>query len=239
MKPKRPLLAIDTTGLRLQALVSDGGVVLAEHSEEVGRGHAERLAPVVSQTLSAAGVAPGELAALAVVTGPGSYAGLRVGLSFAKGFALVRGLPVFGISTLQLWAAEAAARYADAALVIAAHDARRGEVIWQPFAAGEAIAGHQRRKDASAALEVRRLAENHDELSAIAGSGAMALREALIGAGMSESIRAMALDRVNLRLAPEMLAGADPDRYPPAPIYARPPDADPPKDQLAGEAAKG
>lgn len=140
------VLAIDTALAAAQAAVweSDDGVpgagrALAEASEPMARGHQERLAPLVAEVLEASGVAPADLGRVAVTVGPGSFTGLRVGLAFAKAFALARGLPCSGVGVLHALAASARLEGAVAAC-IAAPQAR---VYLQRFE-GEAPAGPPR-----------------------------------------------------------------------------------------------
>ncbi|WP_298815968.1 tRNA (adenosine(37)-N6)-threonylcarbamoyltransferase complex dimerization subunit type 1 TsaB [Chloroflexus sp.] len=94
------LLAIDTatafTGL---ALYSPRGP-LAECVWESGRNHTAQLLPQIDTLLRYVGATPADLTALAVSLGPGSWSGLRVGLSLAKGMALAGDLPLIGIPTL-------------------------------------------------------------------------------------------------------------------------------------------
>ena len=96
------ILGLDTTGRDCSVCLSRGDDVIAHASEPLGRGHAERLAPMAAEVLARAGVRASEIARLAVVTGPGSFTGLRVALSYAKGFALPRRLPVIGADRLAL-----------------------------------------------------------------------------------------------------------------------------------------
>lgn len=94
------LLAIDTstnyTGL---ACYDDQGV-LAECTWQAGRDHSAQLLPQLTLLLRHLGRAPAAISAVAVALGPGSWSGLRVGMSTAKGLALARGLPIIGIGTL-------------------------------------------------------------------------------------------------------------------------------------------
>lgn len=128
------LLALDTATEACSAAVWVDGVVHA-HREVVGRDHTQRLIPVVAQVLAAAGLRYGDLDGLVCGVGPGSFAGVRIGVSFAKGVALARGLSVLGVTSLELLATAAlAAPGADPVLV--AIDARMGEVYFQAFEQG-------------------------------------------------------------------------------------------------------
>src|SRR5215471_1894313 len=116
------LLLIDTCG-------SEGTVALAEAERVVasetlpGRSASERLVPVVRGMMSAAGWRLGELAAIVVVHGPGSFTGVRVGLSAAKGLSEAGGVGLIAVSRLALLAAAAGDVAGD---VCALLDAGRG-----------------------------------------------------------------------------------------------------------------
>lgn len=96
------VLGLDTTGPECAAAVCRGRETLACASERIGRGHAERLGPMVLDVLARAGVSAAKIDRVAVCTGPGSFTGLRVALSFAKGFVLPRRIPLIGIDRLRL-----------------------------------------------------------------------------------------------------------------------------------------
>lgn len=94
------LLAIDTaTTLTGLALYGPQGP-LAESVWESGRNHTAQLLPQIDVLLRYAGAAPADITVLAVGLGPGSWSGLRVGLSLVKGMALAADLPLIGIPTL-------------------------------------------------------------------------------------------------------------------------------------------
>jgi len=121
-------LALDTTGADCSAALVDEGRIIAHRSEAIGRGHAERLAPLVQELIYYAGRNVSDVSRVAVCTGPGSFTGQRVALSFAKGFALPRKLPVIGLSSLEIWAREADPEQNK--LVVSVADVRRGELCW-------------------------------------------------------------------------------------------------------------
>jgi tRNA threonylcarbamoyladenosine biosynthesis protein TsaB len=76
---------------------------------DLGKGHAEHLIAVIDGALAAAGKAYGDLDAIAVSVGPGSFTGIRVAVSAARGFSLALGIPAIGVNTLEALAAEARA----------------------------------------------------------------------------------------------------------------------------------
>src|SRR5258705_11669210 len=101
------VLAIDTALEACSAAVLDSGRagILATESIPMLRGHAEALLPLVSRVMSEAGLEFGALDRIAVTVGPGSFTGLRVGVSAARGIAVVAGKPAVGLTTLAALAA--------------------------------------------------------------------------------------------------------------------------------------
>jgi tRNA threonylcarbamoyladenosine biosynthesis protein TsaB len=204
-----PLLVLDTIGPWCAAAVQTGKAV-HEDAREIGRGHAEQLAPMVEALLDKAGVKPGELARIGVNTGPGSFAGTRVGVAFARGLALATGAQAISLGNL-----DALARRADPHgehTVMAVHDARRGELIWTVFTHGHAVTGLERGmvNDALGVLEA------YGDIR-LTGSGA-----ALLGADPAHFDA-----RPPLAELLALTAEAPADAPKPAPLYARPPDAKP------------
>ena len=102
-------------------------------ADESGTGHAGVVPALVSRTLERASVSLADVAGLAVSLGPGSFTGLRVGLSFAKGIALVNGARMVGVPTLEALACRAPSRFTFVAVVC---DARRGETYAAAFRRG-------------------------------------------------------------------------------------------------------
>ena len=203
------LLAIDTTGPDCAVALRRAGKPDIVMSEAIGRGHAERLAPMVEAVLARAGTAPCDLARIGVTTGPGSFAGTRVGTAFARGLALASGAQAVGIGNL----AVIAHALADVRPLAVLHDAKRAELILQVWADGEAGATERLPADA-AADRIRTLAGDR---VVVAGSGA-----ALIPAGLFETRGVTGIDLPALL---DLAAAADPAACPASPFYARPPDA--------------
>lgn len=96
------LLALDTATAQAGLALYDGDQIRALSLWQAGLRHSPHLAPAVEQALAQAGVAMAALSVVAATTGPGSFTGLRVGLSMAKGLAVALGLPLVGISTLDV-----------------------------------------------------------------------------------------------------------------------------------------
>jgi tRNA threonylcarbamoyl adenosine modification protein YeaZ len=131
------VLAIDTALEACSAAVLDTerGGILASESIPMLRGHAEALLPLVSRVMSEAGIDFGALDRIAVTVGPGSFTGLRVGVSAARGIAVAAGKPAVGLTTLAALAAPYIA-VDDVTPLVAAIDARNDQVYMQMVGAG-------------------------------------------------------------------------------------------------------
>src|ERR1700709_698652 len=103
------ILAIDTAldACAAAVLDTDTSQLIARESQPMKRGHAEALMPLIARVMTASGIAFASFDRMAVPTGPGSFTGLRVGLSAARGIALAAGKPVVGMTTLTAYAAAA------------------------------------------------------------------------------------------------------------------------------------
>jgi len=119
------LLALETSTLAGGVALLDGERVIGEYLLDVRVTHSERLMPAIDRLLTDAGWNIGTLDGLAVAVGPGSFTGLRIGLSTAKGLAWARGIRVAAVPTLD---ALAAALPFCAMPVCPVLDARKGEV---------------------------------------------------------------------------------------------------------------
>lgn len=95
------VLAIDTALDACSVAIVRGGETLAHLSEAMSRGQAESLAPMARDAAAQAGIGFAEIDRIAVTTGPGSFTGVRVGLSFARALALALNKPCLGVSTLE------------------------------------------------------------------------------------------------------------------------------------------
>ena len=129
------VLAIDTAlgACAAAVLDSERGAILSSESDAMVRGHAEALMPLIARVMDAGRCEFADLDRIAVTVGPGSFTGLRVGISAARGIALAVGKPSIGLSTLSALAApHVAARSGEA--IIAALDARNEQVYFQVFA---------------------------------------------------------------------------------------------------------
>ncbi|MFA7592659.1 MAG: tRNA (adenosine(37)-N6)-threonylcarbamoyltransferase complex dimerization subunit type 1 TsaB [Thiohalobacteraceae bacterium] len=125
------ILALETaTEACSAALLIDDQML--ERFEIAPRGHARLLLPMLDELLATAGLQPAQLDAVAFGRGPGSFTGLRIAAGTAQGIAFATDLPVLPVSTLAALARPALLR-AGVEHVLAAIDARMGEVYWAPY----------------------------------------------------------------------------------------------------------
>lgn len=203
------LLAIDTTGSDCSVALRVAGRPDLCRTDAVGRGHAEYLAPMVAALIDEAEITPAQLTRIGVTTGPGSFAGTRVGVAFARGLALATSAEAVGIGNLEVLARSAGPIGPLAVL----HDAKRGEVILQVWSATE-MTPPERLPLQDAASRIQALTGGSGHL---AGSGA-----GLIDlAGYVD----IGLTAISLPALLDLAEHADPALSPPSPFYARPPDA--------------
>lgn len=156
------VLAIETSTLVGSIAVVElaGGIAneLASACDESGN-HSQRIIEHIDSVMSGAGVLFGDLAAICIGIGPGSFTGLRIGLATAKGLALATNTPLWPASSLAALACTAPA----SPLVIAAADARRGEIFLGGFRPGqtavESIAAEKVVKPSAFAQSVLEIAE--------------------------------------------------------------------------------
>jgi tRNA threonylcarbamoyladenosine biosynthesis protein TsaB len=217
------LLAIDSATAACSVALVEGGEVVAERHELVGRGHAERLVPMVAELLAEllAEVPGGRRPdSILVDCGPGSFTGIRVGLAAAHGMAIGWGIEVRGYSSMALIAAGAGADASQAGAQIAvALQGGHGELFVQSYC-GDPLAPLDALRSltpdaAAAAIEAR----------FVVGSGA----EALVAARGNGEWRDGLPRAADILLLPETLRDLEP-----RPIYGRAADAKPVQSDAAG-----
>ena len=215
------VLAIDTALGACAAAVLDlqRASMLASESLDMVRGHAEAVMPLIARVMDAARSEFVELNRIAVTVGPGSFTGLRVGISAARGIALAAGRPAIGLSTLSALAApHVAARSGDT--IIAAIDARNEQVYFQVFAPNGVTVVTPRLDRVRAAVRAVPVGP-----TVITGSGAMLVA--------SHWPSGSPVPRVEDHAAPDigwvarLGAAAQEEGAPPKPLYLRRPDARP------------
>lgn len=203
------VLGLDTCLNACSVAVLDGERVLAHASEDMARGHQERLAPMAQAVMAEAGVAFGALRRIGATVGPGSFTGLRVGVAFAKGLASALGVPAVGVGSLEALAAEATG------FVAAAIDARRDQVYLQVFDEGHALMAPDVLPVGTAAARLAELAMGR--ALTLVGSGAPLLADTAPGANVFTP------HGCDARQVARLAAAKSPT--PIRPLYLRAPDA--------------
>ena len=216
------ILALDTAleacSVALHDIASDR--TLARASQAMARGHAEALVPMVDQVMVESGREFSDIGLFAVTVGPGSFTGLRVGLSAARGFGLATGRPVIGISTLATLAAPLLAED-DGVPVVAAIDARHDNLYIQMIGPGGRVMVSARQlalKDA-----VRAVANGPARL---VGSGGPLLASAW-PATAPAPLEIVATNTPDPVWLARLASVADPAKSEPRPLYLRDADAKP------------
>jgi len=212
-------LAIDCSARFCSVALFDAGsnAILAAASPDIGRGHAEQLPAIVQSVLGEVGVDLSDVKRIGVTVGPGSFAGIRVGVAFARGLALALDVPVVGVGSLEAIAVPAASEQGKS--VMAVLDAKRNHV-WAILVDADGAVSQpaaERPPEAAAALAVK-------TGCMIIGSGAALL------SGINPALTPLIIDD---RIAPEIedvagiAATLDPVSSPAEPRYLRDADAKP------------
>lgn len=221
------ILAIDTAldACSVAVLDTGAGALIARESEPMKRGHAEALMPMIARVVKASGVGYLQLDRVAVTTGPGSFTGLRVGLSAARGIALAAGKPAVGLTTLTAYAAPLVSE-TDETPIICAIDARHDQVYYQVVRSNGASLLLPRVAPVAEALGAARFGAPR-----IVGNAA----SILAGRWPADAEPPILIDA---QPAPDIGwvawvgAAVSPETSPARPYYLRPPDAKPQTDSL-------
>jgi tRNA threonylcarbamoyladenosine biosynthesis protein TsaB len=221
------ILAIDTAldACAAGILDTDAGKLIAQESLPMKRGHAEALMPLIARVMKQSGVAFAALDRIAVTTGPGSFTGLRVGLSAARGIALAANKPVVGLTTLTAYAAPVVSQNGEQP-VLSAIDARHDQVYFQMVSGNGSSLIRPRLAPIEEALGATRFGTPH-----LVGNAAGILSQRW-------PAHAQPPFKVDPQVAPDIAwvawlgAAVSPNTAPARPYYLRAPDAKLPKDPL-------
>lgn len=219
------LLAIDTSEQACSVALVENGRVRDSRSEIIGRGHAERLLPLIAERLAAHGLSYGDLTRVAVTTGPGTFTGLRIGLSVARGLALQGDIPCIGLTGLQVLAAQAMAQVDDARPVHAMITGRGGQAFFQTFQ-GRGGDGLPKPHNDAVGLDAEDIADRVNKSGGVlAGSGVLLLKEK----SLFDPLKAQTTPDKVSQICPATLGqlawSLAPAEYPPEPTYFRAADA--------------
>lgn len=130
------VLGIDTSTMTGGAALLSGEELVGESLLNIRTTHSERLLPALEELLGHARVKLEEVGLISVVTGPGSFTGLRIGLATAKGFGYTLGIPLVGVTTLEAYGWQF---QVFPGIVVALMDARRQSAFWQAFQNGRSL----------------------------------------------------------------------------------------------------
>lgn len=163
------ILAIETSAKSVSAAVVENGVPLASAYQNMGLTHSRTLMPLVDGMLSAAGLRVQDMDLLAAANGPGSFTGLRIGVSALKGLAWALEKPCCGVSTMAAMARNLAHMEG---LIICAMDARRNQVYNALFLAHDGVLTRQCPDRAIGLAELAEEIKNRPEPKFVVGDGA-------------------------------------------------------------------
>ena len=204
------ILGIHTAAPACDLAIWRDGEIVADVREPMVRGQDARLPDLTKSLLTTAGCAFSDISRYAVVTGPGSFTGIRVGVAFARGLSLATGAPCLGVTSLE--AALPAGQQGSAIVALAAQRRPPDITFWaQTFRSGMAT---------GAATEMR-----EDELKQL-----MSDRPHMLFGDQAALSRSFPNDTIrpaepSAARAAAVAAGLDPNQRPARPTYARSPDA--------------
>lgn len=131
------LLAIDTATHQAGLALCTRDKILTEMIWETGRHHTVDMAPTIEAAFDGTDTSPADLTAVTVTIGPGSFTGLRIGMSLAKGYAIARDLDIVGIPTLDVTMAPHAYGTTPLCATLQAGRGRVSYALYAPDASGE------------------------------------------------------------------------------------------------------
>ena len=226
------ILALDTALDACAAAVLDtrAGKLIAVESQSMKRGHAEALMPLIARVMKESGLPFAALDRIAVTTGPGSFTGLRVGLSAARGIGLAAGKPVVGLTTLSAYAAPVVSESGENP-IISAIDARHDQIYFQVVSSNGSSLVRPKIAQITEAFEAARFGPPH-----LVGNAAQILADRW-PSDSPPPFKVEALAAPDIIWVAWLGAAVDPATAPPKPFYLRAPDAKPSQDTVGPQPA--
>ena len=222
------ILALETAAKAVSAAITGDGKVLASAYQDTGLTHSRTLMPLVELLLKNTGMALADLDAVAVSAGPGSFTGVRIGVSAAKGLAWAADKPCVAVSTLAALARNVA--FCDG-LVVCAMDARRQQVYNAVFEARDGVLARLTEDRAIALSDLAVELGKDPRPKTVLGDGGRMCYEYLAAEGIPCRLAPAHLvkeNAVSVALEAEALAqnGGLVTAQDLAPVYLRPPQAE-------------
>ena len=222
------ILALETAAKAVSAAITEDGRILASGYQDTGLTHSRTLMPILEGLFRNTELTAADMNAIAVSAGPGSFTGVRIGVSAAKGLAFAASIPAVAVSTLAALARNVS--FAEG-LIVCAMDARRGQIYNALFEAGD---GRLTRLTPDRAVALSDLAEelrNDSRPKTVLGDGAGLCFGYLTEAGIScrlappqllmQNAMSVALEAEDLIQGGNLVSAQEL-----APVYLRPPQAE-------------
>ena len=223
------ILALETSAKAVSAAVVENGKILCSGYQDTGLTHSRTLMPIVEHILKNTGIPMAQIDAVAVAAGPGSFTGIRIGVSAAKGLAFAIEKPAVTVSTLAAMARSVAFRDG---LIVCAMDARRNQVYNALFEAKDGVLTRLTEDRAIGLTELTEELRNDPRPKTVVGDGGRLCADFLTAQGVECRLAPPHLvmqNAMSVALEAEELAakGQLQSAQELLPIYLRPPHAEP------------